>query len=161
MPCHDKYFSTLHAEKDQEIVEPAADLLAELCDKDEFCDTSISSPQLEVEHSIVPLLLPNIFQVDENNSIECIEEIEQEHPPLELEKNDRAAPTTLEENKEGNAGGARIPQGKLAPVEMKLSPYDANLQQSLVASFATLSFRYLHVFLMITRSCVIMLSIQQ
>jgi hypothetical protein len=88
------------------------DLLAEPCDEDEFCDTSMASPQLEIEHYIVPLLLPNIFQEDDNNSIECIEEIKLVHPLLQLEKNDRAAPIALEESKEGNAGGARIPQSK-------------------------------------------------
>jgi hypothetical protein len=115
----DSHLSTLHANPEQQIVEPAidlplshCDLLAKPCYKDEFCDTSMASPQLEIEHYIVPLLLPNIFQEDDNNSIECIEEIKLVHPLLQLEKNDRAAPIALEESKEGNAGGARIPQSK-------------------------------------------------
>ena len=83
-------------------------------------------------------MLPNIFLEYGDNSIECIEEIELEHPSDELDRNDRAAPTILEESKEGNEAGARIPQGMFAHVEMNMSHKDANLQQSLVASFATL-----------------------
>jgi hypothetical protein len=68
-------------------VEPAADLplsqydlLAETCDKNEFCDTSISSTQLDKKHPLVPLSVPNILQEDGNSIVECVAQFEQLHP---------------------------------------------------------------------------------
>jgi hypothetical protein len=111
--CQDLLLSTLHAEKEQQIVEPATDLplsqcdlLAEPCNKNEFCDTSISSPQLEKKHPLVSFSVPNILQEDGNNTVECIEQFEQLYALPKWEKNDCAAPITLEESEQNNIFGA-------------------------------------------------------
>ena len=73
-------------------------------DKEELCDNYalISSPQLEIAHSPVSLVVLNLLQEDGNNSIGCIEQFEQLQPLLKCKKNDCAAPTTSEEGKQSN-----------------------------------------------------------
>ena len=109
---HDEqHLSTLHDNQEQQIVETTADFplspsdfLVDLCDKEELCDNSslILSPQLEIEHSPVSLVVLNLLQEDGNNSIGCIEQFEQLQPLLKCKKNDCAAPTKSEEGKQSN-----------------------------------------------------------
>ena len=103
-------------------------------DKEELCDNYalISSPQLEIAHSPVSLVVLNLLQEDGNNSIGCIEQFEQLQPLLKCKKNDCAAPTTSEEGKQSNTLDAEHNACEYVSNTLQLPAVDASLLHFLV-----------------------------